>query len=1109
MEPGFADTLYFQLLESHERNAHDRRNAIRDFRVVFEQVFRKLTEGEPQVFSNVFQRVVFVIDKYEAPEGLRDEMHGFRLFGNKVTHEPATVVIERNYLTSLRAVCLTIAHFSHVPVPDRLLELYGSVPGLTFSSRTYRRVESVPLVKCVVKGKGDLETRPDGRMQFLLNCEDEGELGLFKLVVRPDDRNLFRPLYAMLREYTTLNLLHIVKDPGQEGTYLTGSETRIVLEPDFLVDASDIAECFQNNGPNPLLYFLGKLVDSEAGIPAFKGKLVNEYLDALINSPGKTSDEVFREALEAHALKAARFGAFAMEQIRSEIRTGHFPTLQRMPELLAGKKVRIEPTFFSPLYGLQGRLDVLTEDLANPSRKDIFELKSSSRFPPNSQWMNHQVQVVCYNMLLYSVYGPGRSGNSSVLYSANGSNPLWNVASTIHDEWKVLSVRNQIVDGLFLLAGKDYALLDLINAHDFGPVPVYKRDDIGAFEGAYHRARELEQKYYRAMLSFVLKEHQVAKIGSDLSGGREDSGFSALWQESLEEKKNKYNVLAGLSYRRFDAVENCAEFGLDDPGLNHNFREGDLGIVYPDDGAAPDPVKCQILKGSIRAMGDGRLVFALRNRQLDETFFSAHPRWIIEHDLFESNTWSVVQSLLRFLQAPARLRDLVLGRQRPEFAELRDVSVKDFTGNQHRLLNQALRAKDYFLMQGPPGTGKTSTMMVQVTRQIVERTESRIVILAFTNRAVEEICNKLRAEGVAFLRLGGRNSNDEEALQGIVGGLDAGAIRNLILSHRVFVSTVSSFHTRKSDLFGIAPPEVLIIDEASQLTEPMVAGLLSGFRKFILIGDQKQLPAVIAQHEDGCRIEDETLRSAGIVDLRQSLFERLYQLCEQNGWSEATGMLEQHYRMHDHIAGLVNHYYDGKLVSAKPGQQELLMSDMYDIRTNDPVVRLLSRSRTLFIQSGYLPTAKRHEEEARKVVTILKTLRQVYGDRFDNRTVGVVTPWRAQIAQIRSLIDDAELREKVTVDTIERFQGSERDIIIVSLAIYHRNQLVPLQSVDLRDTVDRKLLVTVSRAKEQLIMLGYDPPLEGSRYYRDLLEKIRANGGMVSYLEGMKSLEGI
>ncbi len=64
MDPGYAEVLYTQILESHVRNENDHINAIRDFRVVFEQVFRKLTEGEAQVFSNTFQRVVFTIDKF-------------------------------------------------------------------------------------------------------------------------------------------------------------------------------------------------------------------------------------------------------------------------------------------------------------------------------------------------------------------------------------------------------------------------------------------------------------------------------------------------------------------------------------------------------------------------------------------------------------------------------------------------------------------------------------------------------------------------------------------------------------------------------------------------------------------------------------------------------------------------------------------------------------------------------------------------------------------------------------------------------------------------------------------------------------------------------------
>lgn len=1103
MDPGFAEVLYTQILESHIRNKNDHINSIRDFRLVFEHVFRKLTEGEAQVFSNTFQRVVFVIDKYGLPKALSDEIHGFRRFANSITHEEVKSVSEKNYLTYLKAVCMAIRQFSGLAIPGTLASLYGEDGGLTFSSRTYTTFEEIERVKCVVKGKGEIEIRPDGKRQFILNCEDEGEAGIFKLVIRADEKNCFGDLHPMVRNYSTLNLIRIRKDPMQQNTYVTGPETRIVLEPDFLVDATDIAECFQRNGANYLLYFLGKLVDTDPGEGAFKGKIVNEHLDSLLKTPEKEARKVFQEAVEANAMQAARFGNDTMEQIRKDIEQNHFGNLKKIAGQLSGRKIRIEPAFFSSLYGLQGRLDVLTEDVEQETRKDVFELKSSTRVPGYDAWKNHKMQVACYNMLLYSTFGPGRTGSSSILYSVAASNPLRNITTNIFDEWQVLNVRNYIVDGLFMLSEKDYSLLRRINMHDFGEAPAYKADDIHAFEGAYHMGMALSKKYYEAMLSFCLKENQVAKIGSDPDGGREDSGFSALWQESLPEKLKKYNILSGLTCQRFDKASNSLELIMADPRLNHNFREGDLGIIYPHQEPIPDPLKSQILKGSILLFYGGRIIFKLRNKQLDDDYFTRHDKWIIEHDLYESNTWSVVQGLMAFMQAPEDLRELIFGLREPCFEDSKDISVRELTANQNDLLNRALKARDYFLMQGPPGTGKTSTMMVELTRQIISRTESRIVILAFTNRAVDEISARLKKENIRFLRLGGRDTDDEKALHSLAVGKDAGQIRSLILGYRVFVSTVSSFHSRKTGLFDIFPPDVLMVDEASQLTEPMVVGLLPGFRKFILIGDQKQLPAVITQSENKCRINDQELINAGIIDLRQSLFERLYRLCELKGWTRAIGMLDSHYRMHNDIAELINHYYGDRLVSMKPGQQEIEFKIPYFRNSSDPVEVLLSRSRTLFIQSGYSPTSKRHEEEARKVVAILGTLKRKFGKDFSRETVGVVTPWRAQIAQIRNLIEDGEILEKVTVDTIERFQGSERQIIIVSLAVYHQNQLIPLQSLDLQETVDRKLLVTVSRARDQIIILGFDRPLEGSRYYRDLMDRIRRNGGLVDYLESL------
>ena len=105
----------------------------------------------------------------------------------------------------------------------------------------------------------------------------------------------------------------------------------------------------------------------------------------------------------------------------------------------------------------------------------------------------------------------------------------------------------------------------------------------------------------------------------------------------------------------------------------------------------------------------------------------------------------------------------------------------------------------------------------------------------------------------------------------------------------------------------------------------------------------------------------------------------------------------------------------------------------------------------------------------------------------------MVTPWRAQVVIRAQIEDDPQLSENVTVDTVERFQGGEKDIIIVSMAVFDPVQMQLVESADAQE-VDRKLNVTVSRAREQLIVLGYEPALQASVFYAQLLEKIRRSG---------------
>jgi superfamily I DNA and/or RNA helicase len=201
--------------------------------------------------------------------------------------------------------------------------------------------------------------------------------------------------------------------------------------------------------------------------------------------------------------------------------------------------------------------------------------------------------------------------------------------------------------------------------------------------------------------------------------------------------------------------------------------------------------------------------------------------------------------------------------------------------------------------------------------------------------------------------------------------------------------------------------------------------------------------------------------------------------------------------MHNTIADLVNHYYAGQLVSGRREQEMPFEPAAIEQLGWE---RVLSAGRKIFISSPYESTSKMNKTEARWVKSLLQHLRNKYGNSFNKDRVGVVTPWRTQISLIRELIADDEELQAINIDTVERFQGSENDIIIVSLAVYHAAQMHTLQSIgrfkweEEEIEVDRKLLVTLSRAKQQVILLGHAPALQSSVHYRKVLSEMTQSG---------------
>jgi DNA replication ATP-dependent helicase Dna2 len=279
----------------------------------------------------------------------------------------------------------------------------------------------------------------------------------------------------------------------------------------------------------------------------------------------------------------------------------------------------------------------------------------------------------------------------------------------------------------------------------------------------------------------------------------------------------------------------------------------------------------------------------------------------------------------------------------------------------------------------------------------------------------------------------------------------------------------------------------VIIDEASQILEPMLIGLLQKFKRFILIGDHKQLPAVVTQAKSDSIIKHTDLREIGITDMRMSLFERLYYQCKDNNWFHAFDIISFQGRMHTEIMNFVsNHFYENKLKSLEKVNR--LHKHLNLIYKND-VQKVLASKRMIFIDTKVDKSfnVKTNYHEAKAVNIIIQQLTELYDinqKTFTEESVGVITPYRAQISLIKQ---DIHMDLKITVDTVERYQGGARDIVILSLCTNRLSQMNTLVS-ESNEGIDRKLNVALTRAKEQIIIIGNRQILDSNFTYKRLIE---------------------
>jgi DNA replication ATP-dependent helicase Dna2 len=482
------------------------------------------------------------------------------------------------------------------------------------------------------------------------------------------------------------------------------------------------------------------------------------------------------------------------------------------------------------------------------------------------------------------------------------------------------------------------------------------------------------------------------------------------------------------------------------------------------------------------------------------------------------------KTLYRFITTPKPTKELLLGLRGPgnseESNQNNSEDIKHNSDNNSNYINnnnsnypeniisQAINAEDYFLIVGPPGTGKTSIFARRLIEEYYKKPDINIMVIAYTNRAVDELCDAINAafgctSGLCenYIRIGSELScadkHRHRLLQNVSEqSIDRESLREAINKCRIWVSTLASV-TSKPELFSLKKFNVAIIDEASQILEPQIIGLLPEFEKFIMIGDHNQLSTIVMQENSESKIVEPHLINLGITDCRDSLFERLLRRCINMNWSNSYTQLTKQGRMHNDIAAFpANNFYAEGLLPALDWQSAKWEMSYNNDNSFDKYV---ATGRNFFISTPSpshktaIPSNKINEYEADIVVELLHSLFRVYKlnkKPISHSSIGIIAPYRNQIALIRdkllkSSIPDAQ---KIMIETVERFQGSQRNVIIMSFCVNQPSQLKFLCNMSSDGKVDRKLNVSITRAREQLFLIGNPNIMKLQPIYKKLLD---------------------
>lgn len=939
-------------------------------------------------------------------------------------------------------------------------------------------------------------------------------------------------------------LLDAKTDPKRADSLLV---YMVVVEPDYLIDVSALTACIKPYGSSPLNFLLNRFSPNISNRAILMGNLANQFMDDCINRA--QSEDNYLDSLkqcyeqyilEFSCLEKEEVDLDFFEQARIQYNNIYKSVSERFkaPDIgIDSQTIILEPSFICPSLGLRGRLDVMTEN-----HLCVLELKSGkadfNKSRDLSPKADHLLQMTLYGEILRRNFNI--DWNKLRTYLFYSTYPLlFNERPSSTAIRDILQLRNGIIYLLYLIRKGDFLrLIPLFNPQKLNQFNLNNRfylqyllpQIVAITEPLQNMQNDfLLLSYFVHFISFIEREMFMNKT----SDARPDSlrGFASTWNADWQTKKMSGNIIAPLTVEGYDETDNNkvnrVRFTLpqQDEDLTPNFSVGDMVQIYSFSSEEDNVTNKQLIRGNVTSLTSEHIDIKLTYPQNSKLLSKNH--YAIEHDSTDGPSNQQYRNLFAFLTATSARKDLLLGRREPEVDKQISL-LGSYPETVEQIILQAKQAKDYYLLIGPPGTGKTNLALKSMVQEYLLTAEAAnrncetyyhdnaLLLTAYTNRAVDEICSMLdnlsQSMSFDYLRIGSEQTtaavHHSHLLSVRAHNLPNRKVAlSMIQNIPIIVGTVVSL-TNAQIIFNKKRFHTAIIDEASQLLEPQILGLLSAkvngenaIQKFVLIGDHKQLPAVVQLPENQTMVEVKELHQIGLFNLRNSLFERLHWLEKNHDRSNFVGLLNHQGRMHSDIAQFVNaKFYDGKLcVVPLPHQIEKL-----DWQHTDNIYeQFVAQTRIGFVRIAQLKNTDNlcvNIPEASAITKIIEAICTLHSknalENFEPaKQIGIIVPFRSQISAIRNSLRKQGLAcaDTITIDTVECYQGSQRDYILYSTTIsepYQVHIISNLQEID-GNIVDRKLNVALTRARKQLFIFGNPGILRYSPLYSDLMSYCR------------------